>query len=498
MRESAAELSAEQFREIGHQLVDEIAEFLATIESRPVAPDITPREIRSLMGGSSRAPEMGTDPRTVLEDATRLVFANSTLNGHPRFFGYITSSAAPIGALADLLATAVNPNCGAWGLSPVATEIERQAVSWVADLIGYAPDAGGLLVSGGNVANMVCLIAATRAKAGCDVRARGVGAGQPLAVYASSEVHTWLQKGADICGLGLESFRPVEVDEIGAMRLDSLKAMIAEDRANGFLPAVVVGTAGSVSTGAIDPLPELAALCAAESIWFHVDGAYGAPAAMLDDAPEALGAIALADSVAIDPHKWLYAPLEAGCALVRDAEALRSAFSFHPPYYRFDGDANDPPLNYHEWGLQNSRGFRALKVWATIRQVGRSGYRTMISDDIRLSREMHRLASEHEEIEALTQSLSISTFRYVPRSLRAQMHEEASLEYLNALNTEILAQLQRDGQVYVSNAVIGRTFALRACIVNFRTDSRDVAEVIRATVDVGRSVDARMQAARGR
>jgi aromatic-L-amino-acid decarboxylase len=218
----------------------------------------------------------------------------------------------------------------------------------------------------------------------------------------------------------------------------------------------------------------------------------------LPDAPDALRAIALADSVAIDPHKWLYAPLEAGCALVRDAEALRSAFSFHPPYYTFDGDASDPPLNYHEWGLQNSRGFRALKVWATIRQVGRSGYRTMISDDIRLSREMHRLASEHEEIEALTQSLSISTFRYVPASLRGHTHDEASLEYLNDLNTEILAELQRDGRVYVSNAVIGQTFALRACIVNFRTSSQDVAEVIRATVEIGRRVDAQMQAARGR
>ena len=496
MRSSPAELTPQQFRAIGHQLVDQIAEFLSTISDRPVAPTGTPREMRARIGGDARLPDDGADPATIVGQAADLLFNNSTFNGHPRFFGYITSSASPIGALADLLAASVNPNCGAWSLSPMATEIELQTIRWIAQFIGYAPDCGGVLVSGGNMANMVCLIAAIRAKAGqgIDLRAHGVGAGPRLAVYASAEVHTWLQKGADICGIGTDAVRVIEVDESRAMNVDALRRQIAEDRVDGWTPAVVVGTAGSVSTGVIDPLPELASLCAAESMWFHVDGAYGAPAAALDDAPPALRGMQSADSVAVDPHKWLYAPLEAGCALVRDREALRGAFSFHPPYYLFDGDAQDPPTNFHEWGPQNSRGFRALKVWLTMRQVGRRGYVKMIGDDIALARELHALAAASDELEALTQVLSITTFRYVPADLRARRDDKETREYLNRLNTALLSKLQEEGTVYLSNAVIDTVFALRACIVNFRTTSKDIETLVDATLATGRSLDAELRA----
>jgi len=485
-------MTSQQFRDAGHRLVDQIAEFLSTIGERPVAPASTPREMRERIGADAGLPRDGGDAAAILEHAANLLLDNSTFNGHPRFFGYITSSASPIGALADMLAATVNANCGAWSLSPSATEIELQTIRWIAELIGYTTECGGLLVSGGNMANMVCLIAAIRAKAGkgADVRAHGVSDTPRLAVYASAEVHTWLQKGADICGIGTDAVRFIEVDEARAMNVDALRRQIATDRANGWTPAVVVGTAGSVSTGVIDPLPELASLCAAESMWFHVDGAYGAPAAVIDEAPAALRAMALADSVAVDPHKWLYAPLEAGCALVRDREALHRAFSFHPPYYLFDGDAQDPPTNFHEWGPQNSRGFRALKVWLTMRQVGRRGYAKMIADDIALARELHDLASSSEDLEALTQALSITTFRYVPADLRERRHEAHTVEYLNRLNTALLEKLQEEGLVYLSNAVIGPVFALRACVVNFRTTSRDIAMLVDATRAAGRSLDA--------
>ena len=487
-RHSPAELSPTDFRAIGHDLVDRIADFLGSISARAVAPNTTPSAIRDSLRVST-VPLSGSDPGQVLSEAADLLFDSSTLNGHPRFFGYITSSGAPIGALADMLAATINANCGAWALSPVATEIEREAVRWVAELIGYPSNAGGILVSGGNMANMVCLIAALRAQAGWDVRSHGVGggAGQRLVVYASSEVHTWLQKGADICGLGVDSVRAVPVDSSQAMSVSALLQQISEDRERGLQPAVVVGTAGTVSTGAIDPLPELASICAKNGLWFHIDGAYGAPAAMIENAPHALGAIGLADSVAVDPHKWLYAPLEAGCALVRDREKLHDAYAFHPPYYKFDGDATDPPTNFHEWGPQNSRGFRALKVWATIRQVGRDGYRQMIGDDIALARELYELAEREPELEPLSQSLSITTFRYVPAHLWETRHEPAVAEYLNTLNTDLLAKLQADGTVYLSNAVIDGVFALRACIVNFRTQSSDVRAVVDAAVAGGRS-----------
>jgi aromatic-L-amino-acid/L-tryptophan decarboxylase len=492
MRESPAEMTAEQFRDAGHRLVDQIAEFLSTIGERPVAPASTPREMRARLGADAALPEEGADAATILTESADLLFDNSTFNGHPRFFGYITSSASPIGALADLLAASVNANCGAWSLSPMATEIELQTIRWIAQFIGYAPECGGVLVSGGNMANMVCLIAAIRAKAGAsaDVRAHGVRAAPRLAVYTSAEVHTWLQKGADICGIGTDAVRVIAVDESRAIDMNALREQIAADRRDGWTPAVVVGTAGSVSTGVIDPLNELAALCAAESMWFHVDGAYGAPAAALGHAPAALRGMALADSVAVDPHKWFYAPLEAGCALVRDKEALRSAFSFHPPYYLFDGDAEDPPTNFHEWSPQNSRGFRALKVWLTMRHVGRRGFVKMIGDDIELARELHRLAESSDELEPLTQALSITTFRYVPPDLRERRHDKDIVDYLNQLNTRLLAKLQEEGTVYLSNAVIGPVFALRACIVNFRTTSKDIAMLVDATLAAGRALDA--------
>ena len=488
MREKPAELSPEQFRAIGHELVDRIAELLGDIGDRKVAPDTTPAKIRALIGGDG-VPEHGEDPHAVLRGAAELLFDHSTFNGHPRFFGYITSSASPIGALADLLAASVNANVGAWQLSPVATEIERQTVRWVAELIGFPVEGGGILVSGGNMANMVCLMAAMRAKANWDVRQHGAASEKRLILYASQDVHTWLEKGADLCGLGLDSVRVVAVDANRAMRIDDLRRQVAADRQAGHMPAFVVGTAGSVGIGAVDPLPEIARLCAAEGLWFHVDGAYGAPAGMLTDAPPALRAIGLADSVAVDPHKWLYAPIEAGCALVRDPKALHDAFAFHPPYYRFEGAAEDPPTNFHEWGPQNTRGFRALKVWATIRQVGREGYRRMIADDIALSREMFAEASRQPELEALTQSLSIATFRYVPQDLVESRHDAKTAAYLNDLNTQLLARLQRRGLVYLSNAVLDGVFALRACIVNFRTESTDVRAVVTESVRVGREID---------
>ena len=488
MRKSPADLSPRDFRKIGHDLVDRVADFLSELPDKPVAPALSPREMHALLGTTDRVPKKGEKASRIAKHAARLVLNNSTLNGHPRFFGYITSSASPIGALADMIAASANPNCGAWALSPIASEIEKQTVRWIADLIRYPAECGGLLVSGGNMANMVCLIAAVRAQADWDVRALGVSAGNSLRIYASSEVHTWLQKGADICGLGTNAFRPVPVDDTLAMDLKALERLIAEDRKAGHRPAIVIGTAGSVSTGAIDPLPQIAALCKRENLWFHVDGAYGAPAAVLPDAPGALKALSLADSVAVDPHKWLYAPIEAGCALVRDPEKLRGAFSFHPPYYRFEGDAEDPPTNFYEWGPQNSRGFRALKVWMTIRQVGRDGYVRMIRDDIALAREMCDVASKEKELEVLTHSLSITTFRYVPAHLSREAADH--LAPLNALNAAILEKLQKDGRVYPSNAVISGRFAIRACIVNFRTNSRDVKALVKATVAAGRALAA--------
>jgi aromatic-L-amino-acid/L-tryptophan decarboxylase len=474
-RHSPLDLSPDQFRALGHRVVDRIADFLSTLPARPVSPAETPDAIRGALGRES-LPRDGIDPAALMDDAASLLFEHSLFNGHPRFWAYITSSAAPIGALGELLAASVNPNVGSWSLSPVATLIEQQTVQWIAELVGYPTPCGGLLVSGGNMANLVGFWAARAAKAPGDVRTEGVGSSQ-LALYASVETHTWIHKAADLSGLGTDAIRWISTDAALRMEPSALRNRIRRDVEEGVRPLLVVATAGSVSTGAIDPLAEIAAICREHDLWFHVDGAYGALAAAVPDQAAAFAGMAEADSVAVDPHKWLYAPLEAGCTLVRNDETLRAAFSYRPPYYHFEAGTDAPP-NYYEMGPQNSRGFRALKVWLALRQAGRAGYERMLADDIRLSRELYDLVDAEPELEAVTQGLSITTFRYVPPG---DSPPDRTTEYLNRLNTQVLDRLQRSGRAYVSNAVVNGQFLLRACIVNFRTTRSDL-EVLRGLV----------------
>ena len=490
-RRAAVAIDTATFRTLGHRLVDQIADFLDALPQGPVTRDESPTAVRDALDLDGPLPESGTAPGPLLEQSARLLFEHSLFNGHPRFFGYITAPPAPIGILGDFLASAVNANVGAWMLSPAATEIESQTVRWIAELIGYPADCGGLLVSGGNMANVVGFLAARAAKAGWDVREQGVSArdGARLRVYGSAETHTWIQKAADIAGLGTSSIRWIPTDQMLRMDVAALRRQIDADVAAGDQPMMVVGAAGSISTGAVDPLKEIGELCKERSLWFHVDGAYGGFAAAVPDASADLRALSEADSVAVDPHKWLYAPLEAGCALVRDPEALRAAFAYHPPYYHFEERAT----NYVDYGPQNSRGFRALKVWLALKHAGATGYRQLIADDIRLSRVMAEAIGTHDELQLVTQGLSITTFRYVPRDLRAHLGEAEAERHLDALNRALLDRLQRGGEAFVSNAVVGGRYVLRACIVNFHTDRADVEAVPEIVARVGRTVDAALR-----
>jgi aromatic-L-amino-acid/L-tryptophan decarboxylase len=490
-RHAPLAMDAATFRKLGHQLVDQLAGFLESLPSGPVTHDESPSIVRDALDLTGPLPEIGTDPGPLLEKTALRLFAHSLFNGHPRFFGYITAPPAPIGILGDFLAAAVNPNVGAWTLSPAATEIESQTVRWIAELIRYPVDCGGLLVSGGNMANFVCFLAARAAKAGWNVREHGVYAdsGRRLRVYSSIEMHTWIQKAADLSGLGTASIRWIATDKRLRMDVAALRRQIEADTAAGDIPFLVVGTAGSVSTGAVDPLPEISAICKQHGVWFHVDGAYGGFAAAVPQAPGDLQGLREADSVAVDPHKWLYAPLEAGCALVRDPESLRAAFAYHPPYYHF----NERATNYVDYGPQNSRGFRALKVWLALRQVGAAGYRKMIADDIRLSQVMAQAISRHAELQLITQELSITAFRYVPSDLRARLRESEVELHLDAVNRALVDRLQRGGEIFISNAVVGGHYVLRACIVNFHTTQTDVESVPDIVAGIGREVDAELR-----
>ena len=482
------EIQPEHFRRMGYRMVDRIAELLATIKDRPVTSSHGPEKIKEIVASGSPLPDQGTSPDQLLERAADMLISHSLYNGHPRFWGYITSSPAPIGMLGDLLASAVNSNVGSWQLAPVATEIEGQTVRWIASLLGYPQDCGGVLVSGGNMANFVCFLAARTAMAKYDIRSEGI-AGKPFRIYATHETHTWIEKATDLFGFGTQSIRWIETDSSHRMDLRDLANKVKQDRKDGLIPAIVVGTAGTVSTGAIDPLRQIAAFCRENKLWFHIDGAYGAFAILADGVDDEIQGLRDADSIAVDPHKWLYAPIEAGCALVRNQEQMRNTFSFHPPYYRFEDEAT----NYVDYSLQNSRGFRALKVWLALQQVGRDGYTTMIQDDIRLAGEMYRAVASEPTLERVTHELSIVTFRYIPEDLRPRTHEQPVAEYLNKLNEELMARLKRSGELFVSNAVLDGRFVLRACIVNFRTTLKDVEAMPAIVVRYGRQTDAELR-----
>ena len=487
-RLSPLSMNGKEFRELGYQLIDRIARFLDSLPELSVTPGESPSAVRQALDAERQLPQQGADPAVLLSRAADLLLEHSLFNGHPRFWGYITSSAAPVGALGELLASAINPNVGAWLLSPMASEIEAQTIRWIAELLNYPVDCAGLFVSGGNMANLVCFLAARQAKGGADLRTRGIVDAR-LRVYCSKETHTWIQKAADISGIGTDAIRWIDTDDKMRIDLGALRKQIASDLEAGDRPFLIVGTAGSVSTGAIDPLAGLAAICHEFNLWFHVDGAYGGVAAVLPDAPSEFAGLKEADSVAIDPHKWLYAPLEAGCALVRDAAKLRDAFAYHPPYYHFGVEA----INYFDLGPQNSRGFRALKVWLALQQVGRDGYVRMLTDDIRLAQELFERISRYPELEALTRSLSITTFRYVPTDLDSR--GEGVGCYLDDLNRELLTRIQNSGEAYLSNAVINAKFALRVCIVNFRTSLADIEALLPLVVRIGQEADLELRPA---
>jgi len=490
-RKAPIEISPEEFRRLGYQLVDRIADFLSSLPQRPVTPGESVAVVRQALGSHDKLPDHGTHPEGLLEQAASLVFGHSLFNSHPRFWGYVTSPAAPIGILGDLLASAANPNVGSWTLAPMATEIEAQSVRWIAELIGYPSNCEGLLVSGGNMANLVGFLAARSNRADWDIRKAGLqhADAKTLRVYASSETHTWIQKATDLFGLGTDAISWIPVDQHQRMDTQALRQRLNEDRAQGVTPLLVVGSAGTVSTGAVDPLSEIAAICREHGAWFHVDGAYGALAAAA--VPAEFEGMQEADSVAVDPHKWLYSPLEAGCVLVRHSDALRKTFSYHPPYYAFDKDV----LNYFDLGPQNSRGFRALKVWLALKHVGRSGYVQMIGDDIRLAQALYRKLADHAELERLTQGLSITTFRYIPVELKSRSGSDRVDTYLNRLNEELLNRLEKGGEAFLSKAMLGNKFALRLCIVNFRTSLEDIEALPEIVMRLGRQVDQELRAA---
>jgi len=482
---------AQRAREFADRAVDLWQEFLERLPGLPVATRANEWEVAGAV--AQPVPEEPTPDEELFGYLREVVFDWSVYPGHPRFMGYITGAGTIPGAAADLLAAGVNMNVGGWRLSPSATEIELHLTRWFAEQFGLPEGAGGLMVSGGAMANFVALKAARDRKAGWDVRERGVSGGPPLVLYASSEVHVVTDRAADMLGLGTEAVHKVPTTADYRMRPDLLREAIRRDRGAGLRPFAVVATAGTVATGAIDPLGEIADICAQEGLWMHVDAAYGGPAVLADDLRPLFAGIERADSIAFDPHKWLYTPHSGGCVLVRDLQHLADAFAVHPTYIHEDKERSGHGLDIGMLGPQFSRGFQALKVWVSLLAHGRRAYAERISHDAALARYMSARVEQRPEFElAAPVNLSICCFRYVPPGLPLGAERE---DYLSELNERLMTEVQLDGRAYCSNAVLGERFVLRACIVNYRTEAEDVDALLDVAAELGARLDAELRPA---
>ncbi len=514
VRRSSLDITDEAMRELAARAVALVSDYFAGVSELPI---LTPSLATESSTRFDTPLPVAPDALDQLFDDCRRLFASSRHSAHPRFFGYVASPATPVGAFADLIASALNQNMPAWRSAPAATQVEKTVVRWLGELIGYAPDAKGLLTSGGSMANLNALYVAhrTRTRApsgdsssttgsdggtgdpgetnnGVDVSQKGLWqARRPATLYVSAEAHMSIAKAADILGLGREQVRVVETDESFRLDVRRLRERIERDLRDGFQPFCVVASAGTVNTGAVDPLKEIAGVAREHSLWFHVDGAYGALAAV-DPAKRTLFAgLDEADSVALDPHKWLYTPVDCGCLLWRDASRARAAWaaSDEADYIKIFEETDAESYAFFDYGAELSRRFRALKIWMLLRYYGTPRIAAAIADDNALGAYFGAQVAAAADFELLAPvALSICCFRYVPPAMRRALEsaseaERAAVERgLDELNERIMRAVQRGGRAYISNALLRGKFALRACLINFRTTRRDIdltLEIIR-------------------
>ncbi len=478
-------------RELGERALDLWQELLERLPELPVSPGIPIEETKRALALEVPEEPMALDD--LVGHMREVVLERSMYPGHPAFLAYVSGAGTVPGAPADLLAAAVNPNLGGWRLSPAATAIERHLIDWFVRQFGLPESAGGLLVSGGAMANYMGLKLARDRKAGWDVRTEGMRVGPPLAAYTSDEVHNVSARALDMLGLGSEALRHLPVDSEFRLRPDAVREAIAKDVAAGVKPIALVATAGTVATGAIDPLPELADLAREHDLWFHVDAAYGGPAVFSDELRPLMAGIERADSIAFDPHKWMYTPHSGGCILVREFDHLRQSFSIHEfaTYVHRDEERMGSDVDAIDLGPQFSRGFQAFKVWISLLAHGTRAYGQRIAHDVELAKYLHRRAEERPEFEVMAPTtLSITCFRYLPPGLAGDAGRE---EYLDQLNERLMTDLQLDGRVFPSNAVLNGRFVLRSCIVNFRTEAEQLDLLLDVAAELGAKLDAEMR-----
>ena len=472
-----------QLRSLAHRMVDDAITYIETVRERPVWQPV-PDEVAARF--DTPAPAMPAGAEAVYREFTESILPYPMGNIHPRFWAWYMGNGTVFGALADFMAAIMNPNLG--GGNHVANLVEVQVVNWMKAMLGFPTDASGLLVSGGSMANFVGIAVARNTRAGFDVRERGLtGAPQPLTVYASTEVHSCNQKAVELLGLGSAGLRKVPVEKNFTIDLSALEAAIAMDRAKGLRPICIVASAGTVNTGAIDDLNTIADLCEREGLWLHVDGAIGAVAVLADNVKPKLRGIERADSVALDLHKWMHIPFEAGCVLVRRADDHRRTFSLTPEYLAHESRGLAAGNHWFtDYGLQLSRQFRALKVWMSIKEHGLARFGRMIARNVEQAHYFGRLVAADPQMELLAPIvLDIVCFRFNPGGLDDRR--------LDALNKEILMQIQERGIAAPSYTTLHGRYCLRIAIANHRSTLGDFDILAQSVVRIGRELAGRFR-----
>jgi aromatic-L-amino-acid decarboxylase len=478
--ETSLDISAAELHELSSRVTQLVSEYFSDVVTLPVFPNTSGSKTTDELGAA--LPLEGQPLEELLNDCRKII-ENSRHNGHPRFFGYVASPANAPAAFADLIASALNANVTSWRSGPSSTEIEHTVISWLASLIGYSANdrpAHGLLTSGGSMANMTALLMAHRAKAP-DVASAGLWNSAPMTIYASDQIHMSIPKAADMIGIGRAQVRPIPSDDRFRLQPGLLREAISADLKNGYKPFCIVGSAGTVNTGAVDPLDEIADVANEFQLWFHIDGAYGALAALDETKRPLFRGLERADSISLDPHKWLYVPIDSGCLLFRDEARARAAFAFEGADYIKVHEQNEvEAFAFWNYGPELSRRFRALKIWLTLRYFGVQRIARAISEDNRVAAYLGEQVEAAADFELLAApELSICCFRYVPAGLTADAE-------LDQLNTQIMNAVQRGGRAYLSSATIDGKFALRACITNFRTSRADIDETLEIIREAGR------------
>lgn len=443
-------------------------------DTRRVFAGKTPKEVQQLL--DEPLPQKPENIDALLDEVSQKIVSTITNSAGPRYFGYITGGGNQVAVLAEMIKASLNQNNLKWHSSPASTELERMVMRWVAEFIGYPKSSAGVLLSGGSVANLNCLAVARKIKAPADISEKGLYGSNPMTVYVSREGHSSFDKAMDVLGLGREYLRKIPVDSQMRIDVEQLEEQIRADKNKGLNPICAVAVAGTTNSGAVDDLEAVAEVCRRHDLWYHIDAAYGGPAARVEGVSDLFQGISKADSIVVNPHKWLYVPFEAGGALVKNPEHLRETFSTIPDYLKSD-QTNGNRTDLMEYNLPLTKEFKALKVWMTLKAYGADRLRREIASDIEKAKYLTECIKENENLQLVAPvPLSIVCFRYNP----GHMSEAA----LNDYNNRLVNKIEEDGRIFLTGTKINEKSALRTCFINHRTRKEDIDKIIAVVQDL--------------